>query len=156
MKYQLVTSLLLLLLLSSINQVYAYLGERHSPFIITLDKRENLKFKRGDTVQIHWGLTPGVRFPLYGYASARTSKTDGAYTYTSAESKKLTYLLLIVGLLTPESSRTEAYSYTIDTDVNVLDYTYTWTIDDKVPTGKYQIGVGFFYHEVSPIIHIID
>lgn len=26
-------------------------------------------------------LTPGVQFPLYGYASAKTSKTDGNFFF---------------------------------------------------------------------------
>lgn len=64
--------------------------------------------------------------------------------------------MIIVGLLAPESTRTEPYLYNINNDVSVLDYSYTWTIPNDVPTGKYQIGVGFFYHEVSPEIRIIE
>lgn len=71
---------------------------------------------------------------------------------------KINFLILpyLVGLLAPDASRTQPYSYSIETDVSVLDYQYKWTIADDVPTGKYQIGVGFFYHEVSPQIHIIE
>ncbi|KAI8879451.1 hypothetical protein K501DRAFT_336060 [Backusella circina FSU 941] len=80
-------------------------------------------------------LVPGTRFPLYGYASARTAITD-------------------VGLLAPDASRTEKYLYMID-QVSVLKYNLKWTITDQVPTGRYQIGVGFFYHETSPEILIV-
>lgn len=61
-----------------------------------------------------------------------------------------------MGLLAPDASRTQPYSYSINSDISVLDYMYKWTITDDVPTGEYQIGVGFFYHEVSPQIHIIE
>ncbi|KAI9265721.1 hypothetical protein EDC94DRAFT_647094 [Helicostylum pulchrum] len=120
------------ILLLFVTSVVCYLGEKNAPFTVSVDKTE---LKRGDTVHITWTLSPGLRFPLYGYASARTSKTD-------------------LGLLVPDSPRTELYSYTVSADVSVLDYTYIWTIDEHVPTGKYQIGIGFFYHEVSPIINI--
>ncbi|KAG2199996.1 hypothetical protein INT47_000346, partial [Mucor saturninus] len=125
--------LLLITVLLFITQVYGYLGERYSPFTVSVDKHQ---VRRGDTVQISWTLTPGVQFPLYGYASAKTSKTD-------------------VGLLAPKSSRTEHYLYLIDSDLSVRDASYTWTVDDDTPTGKYEIGIGFFYHEVSPEIHVI-
>lgn len=103
-------------------------------------------------------LTPGVQFPLYGYASAKTAKTDGK----TLEKKSIhirsyfTHIYLLVGLLAPKSSRTEKYIFFIDTGFSVRDYSYTWTVGDDTPTGKYEIGIGFFYHEVSPEIHVIE
>jgi hypothetical protein len=57
MKNQFIFTTILLLLLS-ITQVFGYLGERHSPFIVSFDKKSSssslLEFKRGDTIQINW------------------------------------------------------------------------------------------------------
>ncbi|CAO3641886.1 unnamed protein product [Mucor fragilis] len=121
------------------SNVNAYLGERSSPFTIqTTDKPDGpITLRHGDTLQIQWTLAPGVRFPLYGYASAKTAKTD-------------------VGLLPVESTRTQDYTHIIDTEISIRDHLYTWTVTQDVPKGKYRLGVGFFYHETTQDeIHII-
>lgn len=61
---------------------------------------------------------------------------------------------MLVGLLAPKSSRSEKYVFLIDTDILVQDYNYTWTVRDDTPLGNYQVGIGFFYHEVSTEIHV--
>ncbi|EPB91512.1 hypothetical protein HMPREF1544_01643 [Mucor circinelloides 1006PhL] len=117
----------------------AYLGERSSPFTIEATDKQDvpITLQHGDTLHIQWTLAPGVRFPLYGYASAKTAKTE-------------------VGLLPVDSTRTQDYTHIIDTEISIRDHAYTWTVTQDVPKGKYRLGLGFFYHETTQNeIHII-
>lgn len=88
--------------------VLGYLGETYAPFTISLRSNvpttnNQLVLKPGSTIEITWyvtlvecclfciyfkglniiyrDITPGVRFPIYGYASSRTSKTDSMAIY---------------------------------------------------------------------------
>ncbi|CDS05418.1 hypothetical protein LRAMOSA07946 [Lichtheimia ramosa] len=126
---------LLLLLLSTIVSVFAYMNEPYPPFIITSPKLGQ-QIKRGDTVNVTWELSPGVRFPLYGYAASRTART-------------------VAGLLPPDASKHERYTQNIETHLQFTDYEYEWLVDDTVTPGSYQLGIGFYYHEVSPTFHIM-
>ncbi|CEP13663.1 hypothetical protein [Parasitella parasitica] len=132
--------LILIFILSSLtSDVWAYLAQKISPLVLDIAGQNGaaVVVKHGDTLQIRWALIPGIQFPLYGYASAKTSKTE-------------------VGLLPVKSTRTQDYTYTIDTDVSVRDFAYTWTVSRDVPKGKYRLGIGFFYHETSNSeIHIV-
>ncbi|KAI8638841.1 hypothetical protein BD408DRAFT_422335 [Parasitella parasitica] len=134
-----IISILIFILSSFTFDVCAYLAQKNSPFVLDIGRKNDaeIAIKHGDTLQIQWTLAPGVRFPLYGYASAKTSRTE-------------------VGLLPVESTRTQDYMYTIDTDVSIRDFAYTWTVSRDVPKGKYRLGIGFFYHEISNNeIHIV-
>ncbi|KAI8093466.1 uncharacterized protein BX664DRAFT_329777 [Halteromyces radiatus] len=124
-----------LLLCSLIQYTQAYLNEPHAPFSI-LSPPEGTTIKQGEHVNITWQLTAGTEFPIYGYAAASTSQT-------------------IIGLLPPESRRDERYVHKIDSNVKLTDLSYIWTVDEQIPPGAYRIGIGFYYHETSPLIHIV-
>ncbi|KAI8085934.1 uncharacterized protein B0P05DRAFT_534303 [Gilbertella persicaria] len=141
---------LLLIVLVFVTHVSCYLAEKSSPFTVHISLQqqqdEPIKLKAGDTIEIKWNMVPGVRFPLYGYASSRTAKTDGK----SPIHVQLLISIYIVGLLTTHDvSRTQPYVYTISTDLSILDNSYIWTVGHDIPSGEYQIGIGFFYHEVA-------
>ncbi|CAO3587900.1 unnamed protein product [Absidia cylindrospora] len=87
-------------------------------------------------MNVTWKLTPGVRYPIYGYAAASTTQT-------------------IIGLLPPDARRDERYIYKVDSNIKLSDHNYAWTVDQQTAPGDYRIGIGFYYNEASPIIHII-
>ncbi|KAI8334569.1 hypothetical protein BC941DRAFT_431575 [Chlamydoabsidia padenii] len=126
----------LLLLVTIFIQVgLGYLNEPHPPFVIT-SPTQDTTIKRGETVQVSWHLTPGVQYPIYGYAAASTTQT-------------------IVGLLPTDAKRDERYIYKVDGNVKLSDHNYEWTVDEQIPPGTYRIGIGFYYHQDSPVIHIV-
>lgn len=61
----------------------------------------------------------------------------------------------IAGLLPPDASKHERYTQNIETHLQFTDYEYEWLVDDTVTPGSYQLGIGFYYHEVSPTFHIM-
>ncbi|KAI8384313.1 uncharacterized protein BYT42DRAFT_612025 [Radiomyces spectabilis] len=127
---------LLIIYAAIVSLTEGYLAERYPPFIVTSPASGQV-FKHGDSIQVTWELVPGTRFPLYGYAAARTAKTVG-------------------GLLKSDASKTGSYVKEIDTHLSFLDFSYTWTVDNKTQPGVYRFGIGFFYHEASPTFHITD
>ena len=61
----------------------------------------------------------------------------------------------IAGLLPPDALKHERYTQNIETHLQFADYQYEWQVDDAVTPGSYQLGIGFYYHEVSPTFHIM-
>ncbi|CAO3624773.1 unnamed protein product [Cunninghamella echinulata] len=131
--YKYIFSLLYIILI--IPLVTCYLSEPHAPFVITTPLKNTI-ISRGSDVEITWELTPGVKYPIYGYAAASTTNT-------------------IIGLLPVNSKRDERYVYKMDNNIKLTDYSYTWKVGDNIEPGKYLIGIGFYYHEASPVIQII-
>ncbi|ORZ21243.1 hypothetical protein BCR42DRAFT_407149 [Absidia repens] len=125
----------LLVLCILIQATFGYLSEPHPPFVIT-SPTQDTTIKRGDSLNVTWQLTPGVRYPIYGYAAASTTQT-------------------IIGLLSPDARRDERYIYKVDSNIKLSDHNYAWTVDEQTEPGDYRIGIGFYYNEASPIIHII-
>jgi hypothetical protein len=60
-----------------------------------------------------------------------------------------------VGLLPPDAKRDERYVYKVDGNIKLSDQNYAWTVDEQIPTGTYRIGIGFYYHQDSAVIHIV-
>ncbi|CAO3644902.1 unnamed protein product [Cunninghamella blakesleeana] len=127
--------LLVIYIVTFIKIVTCYLSEPHAPFIITKPLKNTL-IKRGSEVEIAWELTPGVKYPIYGYAAASTTNT-------------------IVGLLPVESKKDGRYKYKMNNDIKLSDYSHTLKVGDNIEPGEYRIGIGFYYHEASPVIQII-
>ncbi|KAI9321366.1 hypothetical protein BX666DRAFT_2023507 [Dichotomocladium elegans] len=128
--------ILFTLLIALIGMASGYMHEPYAPFTITSPTKGQL-IQRGSTVNVTWELTPGVRFPLYGYAASRTART-------------------IAGLLPPGAARDERYIQNIETHLQFTDYVYEWTVDDTIEPGTYQFGIGFYYHEASSQFTIIE
>ncbi|KAI8063582.1 hypothetical protein BC940DRAFT_349003 [Gongronella butleri] len=126
-------SRLCFLLLALVSAVYAYLHEPFAPFTFTAPAQA-IQVKRGDTLKITWEMHPGAKFPIYGYAAASNSKT-------------------IVGLLAVDATRDARYLLRLG-DLKLVDQAYEWIIDDEIEPGDYRIGIGLYYHEMTPIIHV--
>ncbi|KAI8366763.1 uncharacterized protein BYT42DRAFT_142676 [Radiomyces spectabilis] len=125
---------LLLLLGIYCHRAQAYLHEPHPPFTITRPLRDQL-IHRGETVTVTWELSAGTKFPLYGYASARTSHT-------------------IAGLLPANATHQTRYLHHIERTLSFSNYSYQWTVDEDIPVGEYRLGIGFYFHQVSPVFRV--
>ncbi|KAI9496797.1 hypothetical protein BDB00DRAFT_807162 [Zychaea mexicana] len=74
---QSILSLLAMIALATTSCVVnAYMNEPYPPFVITSPKHGQI-VKQGDAVKITWELSPDTKYPLYGYAASRTSRTVG-------------------------------------------------------------------------------
>ncbi|KAG2220346.1 hypothetical protein INT45_010732 [Circinella minor] len=114
----------------------AYMNEPYPPFIITSPKHGQI-VKPGDTVKITWELSPDTKYPLYGYAASRTSRT-------------------VAGLLPPDSSSTERYIQNIETHLLFTNFEYDWIVNESTEPGTYQLGIGFYFHQASPVFHVVE
>ncbi|ORZ00170.1 hypothetical protein BCR43DRAFT_484785, partial [Syncephalastrum racemosum] len=114
--------------------VSGYMHEPHPPFTVTTPQ-EGQRIQRGQTVNVTWEVVPGTRYPIYGYAAARTART-------------------IAGLVKPDAERNDRYIRNIETYLMLTDSYYEWTVENDIHPGTYRLGIGFYFHEDSPIFHI--
>ncbi|KAI8143739.1 hypothetical protein BJV82DRAFT_609251 [Fennellomyces sp. T-0311] len=128
--------ILILLIVIVTTTCHGYMNEPYPPFVVTSPKHGQI-VKQGDTVKIAWELSPDTKYPLYGYAASRTSRT-------------------VAGLLPPDASSTERYIRNIETHLLFTDFEYDWTVDDSIEPGTYQLGIGFYFHQASPVFHVIE
>ncbi|KAH8550799.1 hypothetical protein BGW37DRAFT_495913 [Umbelopsis sp. PMI_123] len=112
----------------------AYLNEAAPPFTI-LTPKSGQSVKRGSEVVITWRIESYTRWPIYGYAAAKSART-------------------IAGLLDINAGDTDPYVREVDHNVVLTEGNYTWTVGDDVMPGDYRFGLGFYRHEVSSIFTV--
>lgn len=107
-------------------------------------------------------MVPGTTYPIYGYAASRTARTIGKLTSSIhlRYSKHILVCLtifscfLLAGLVKPDAARNDRYIRNIETYLLLTDSFYEWTVEDDIDPGTYRLGIGFYFHEDSPIFHI--
>lgn len=86
------------------------------------------------------------------------TKVDGRLSVIQAyrgPHATFTFGYTLVGLLPPDAKRDERYVYKVDGNIKLSDHDYVWTVDPQIPPGTYRIGIGFYYHQDSAVIHIV-
>ncbi|KAJ2959602.1 hypothetical protein NQZ79_g4949 [Umbelopsis isabellina] len=92
--------------------------------------------KIGSEVLIEWRIEPYTRYPIYGYAAAKTART-------------------IAGLLDTEAGIKDPYVKEVDHNVLLTEGNYTWVVTEDVLPGQYRFGLGFYKHEASPVFTVV-
>ncbi|KAG2176572.1 hypothetical protein INT44_007235 [Umbelopsis vinacea] len=114
----------------------AYLNEAAPPFTI-LTPKSGQSVKRGSNVTVTWRIEPYTRWPIYGYAAAKSART-------------------IAGLLDINARGTDPYVREVDHNVPLTEGNYSWVVGDDVMPGEYRFGLGFYRHEASPIFTVVE